>query len=103
MGSPLLSMSDESTTTPGLFLVGSLVRHEDLSFCFVYKFRQRFGVVADTIAQGLGYDTRDAVEKCRKIDMYLDDFDACKGACGESCSPEGAESGEESGDKDVKD
>ena len=31
---------DESTTTPGLFLVGPAVRHGELSFCFVYKSRR---------------------------------------------------------------
>ncbi|KAH8096496.1 pyridine nucleotide-disulfide oxidoreductase [Aureococcus anophagefferens] len=50
-GAPLLNEYDESTTTPGLFLVGPAVIHGDLSFCFVYKFRQRFGVVADAIAR----------------------------------------------------
>ena len=48
-GSPLLSDEDESTKTPGLFLVGPAVRHEDHVFCFVYKFRQRFGVVAEGV------------------------------------------------------
>ena len=56
-GAPLLNKLDESTTTPGLFLVGPAVRHGDLSFCFVYKFRQRFGIVADAIAKGLGRET----------------------------------------------
>merc|ERR1719258_680445 len=64
-GSPLLTLQDESTKTPGLFLVGPAVRHGELSFCFVYKFRQRFGVVADAIARGLGRDTTKAVESCR--------------------------------------
>ena len=53
-GSPRLTPTDESTKTPGLFLAGPAVRHGELSFCFVYKFRQRFGVVADVIARGLG-------------------------------------------------
>ena len=83
--SPLLTLQDESTTTPGLFLVGSLVRHGELSFCFVYKFRQRFGVVADAIAKGLGMDTKTAVASCREMNMFLDDFECCKGACGETC------------------
>ena len=86
-GSPLLTLEDESTKTPGLFLVGPSVRHGELSFCFIYKFRQRFGVVADAIARGLGYkDTEDAVDNCRKMDMFLDDFSCCKAACGEACS-----------------
>ena len=33
--SPLLNQVDESTKTPGLFLVGPAVRHGELSFCFV--------------------------------------------------------------------
>lgn len=84
-GSPLLTPTDESTTTPGLFLVGSLVRHGELSFCFVYTFRQRFGIVADAIARELGHDTSAAVKICRKNNMFLDDFECCHGACGETC------------------
>ena len=85
LSSPQLNEFDESTKTPGLFLVGPAVRHQDLSFCFIYKFRQRFGVVADTIAQGLGYSTDKAVEDARDMNMYMDDFTCCKSACGETC------------------
>ena len=46
---------------------------------------QRFGVVADAIARGLGYDTTKAVENCRKMNMFLDDFECCQAACGEAC------------------
>ena len=84
-GAPLLNKLDESTTTPGLFLVGPAVRHGDLSFCFVYKFRQRFGIVADAIAKGLGRETAAAVDAARDMNMYLDDFECCKAACGEAC------------------
>ena len=42
-GAPLLTDEDESTKVPGVFLVGPSVRHGELSFCFIYKFRQRFG------------------------------------------------------------
>ena len=84
-GAPLLTLQDESTATPGLFLAGPSVRHGELSFCFVYKFRQRFGVVADAICKGLGRDTTAAVEQCRKMNMFLDDFSCCKSACGEAC------------------
>eukprot|EP01052_Picozoa_sp_SAG31_P042643 SAG31_NODE_6836_length_1874_cov_2.550986_2_plen_327_part_00 len=83
--SPLLTENDESTMTQGLFLVGPAVRHGELSFCFVYKFRQRFGIVANAIARGLGQDTTEAVETCRKMNMFLDDFECCKAACGEAC------------------
>ena len=83
--SPLLNKVDESTTTPGLFLVGPAMRHGDPVFCFVYKFRQRLAVVADAIARRLGHDTEFAVSECRKKNMFLDDFTCCKGACGEAC------------------
>ena len=84
-GAPLLTDDDQSTKTPGLFLVGPAVRHDTLSFCFVYKFRQRFGVVADAMARGLGLDTAEAVERCREMNMFLDDFECCADGCGESC------------------
>ena len=61
------------------------VRHGELSFCFIYKFRQRFGVVADAICRGLGRDTATAVEQARKMNMFLDDFACCQSACGEAC------------------
>ena len=82
-GSPLLTETDESTCTPGLFLVGPQVRHGQLSFCFVYKFRQRFGIVANRIAQGLGRDTTRAVQESRDMDMFLDNFEVCEGTCGD--------------------
>jgi len=82
---PLLTEEDESTKTPGVFLVGPSVQHDKLSFCFVYKFRQRFAVVANAICQGLGMDTKAAVAECRSINMYLDDFARCEDTCGEVC------------------
>jgi len=63
---PLLGQSDESTLTPGLFLVGPQVRQPvkqvakpDATpatppavqmYCFIYKFRQRFAPIALIIA-----------------------------------------------------
>ena len=84
-GAPLLTAHDESTKVPGVFLVGPSVRHGDLSFCFVYKFRQRFGIVADAICRRLGRDTREVVDECRTKNMYLDDLKCCKTTCGETC------------------
>jgi len=81
--SPLLNEFDESTNTPGLFLVGPSVRHKGMSFCFVYKFRQRFGIVADAIARGLGYDVLKPVKDCVEMNMFMDDLKACENACGE--------------------
>ena len=84
-GAPLLTADDESTKVPGIFLVGPTVRHGELSFCFIYKFRQRFGVVANAICRRLGHDTTDKVDLCRKMNMFLDDFKCCQTTCGESC------------------
>lgn len=55
-GRIVLSENDESTVSPGLFLVGPQVRQEDRIYCFVYKFRQRFGKVAGQIAARLRLD-----------------------------------------------
>mmetsp|Transcript_291 Transcript_291/g.643 ORF Transcript_291/g.643 Transcript_291/m.643 type:complete len:604 (-) Transcript_291:145-1956(-) len=82
---PLLTEDDESIATPGIFLVGPAVQHAEFSFCFVYKFRQRFAVVAKAICEGLGIDTKAAVAECRTNNMYLDDFNRCEDVCGEVC------------------
>ena len=76
----LLNEQDESTKTSGLFLVGPQVRHDDLIFCFIYKYRQRFGVVANAIGKRLGMDTT-LLESYRNEGLYLDDLSCC----GEEC------------------
>ena len=80
-GNPQLSEQDESTRTPGLFLVGPRVWHDQVIFCFIYKFRQRFGVVADAIARRLGLDPSRAVATYRQKGMFLDDLSCCKESC----------------------
>ena len=50
----------------------------ELSFCFVYKFRQRFGIVADAISRGLGRDTKAAVQGLRQANMYMNDLSCCE-------------------------
>ncbi len=52
----VLSDVDESTNTPGLFLVGPQVRHDNRIYCFIYKFRQRFALIALQITQRLQLD-----------------------------------------------
>lgn len=80
-GGVLLNERDESTLAPGLFVSGPSVTHGGLLFCFIYKFRQRFGVVAKAIAGGLGLDTS-VLEEYRKQGMMLDDLSCC----GEDCA-----------------
>ncbi|MEM9753622.1 MAG: NAD(P)/FAD-dependent oxidoreductase, partial [Planctomycetota bacterium] len=79
-GFPLLSEHDESTLVPGLFLCGPAVRHGCEVFCFIYKYRQRFAVVAKRIAEGLGLPA-ERLELYRRWGMYLDDLSCC----GEEC------------------
>lgn len=80
-GFPLLNEHDESTLVPGLFLCGPTVRHDNQVFCFIYKFRQRFAVVAKAVATSLGMPAEE-LEKYRLWGMYLDDLSCC----GEECA-----------------
>lgn len=75
-----LTDSDESTITPGLFVCGPSVIHGNLKFCFIYKFRQRFGVVAGSIAERLKLDTK-VLEDYRKQGMLLTDLSCCQENC----------------------
>lgn len=79
-GWPLLDDNDESTTTPGVFLVGAALRHDELRFCFIYKFRQRYAQVAHTIANRLGRDAS-ALESWRDAGMWTDDLSCCGTEC----------------------
>ena len=79
-GYPLLNKHDESTIVPGMFLCGPAVRHDNHVFCFIYKYRQRFAVVAKAIATSLGLPAPQ-LEEYRKWGMYLEDLSCC----GEEC------------------
>ncbi|MEM9348169.1 MAG: NAD(P)/FAD-dependent oxidoreductase [Planctomycetota bacterium] len=79
-GYALLNEHDESTITPGLFLSGPAVRHDGHIFCFIYKYRQRFAVVAKAIATSLDMPA-EYLEQYRKWGMYLDDLSCCGQEC----------------------
>ncbi len=79
-GYPVLSEHDESTSTSGLYLCGPSVRHDNHVFCFIYKYRQRFAVVAKSVATSLGLPAEE-LESYRQWGMYLDDLSCC----GEEC------------------
>jgi putative flavoprotein involved in K+ transport len=79
-GCPVLSLVDE-TSTSNLFICGPMVRHYDMIFCFIYKYRQRFGVVAHEIAK------RCKIAKQRRTEfralykqhgLFLDDLSCCQ-------------------------
>ena len=79
-GFPLLNEHDESTIVPGIYLCGAAVRHESHIFCFIYKYRQRFAVVAKAIATSLGLPA-EGLEMYRQWGMYLDDLSCCGQEC----------------------
>ena len=79
-GFPLLSEHDESTIVPGVFLCGPTVRHDDHVFCFIFKYRQRFAVVAKAIATSLGL-LAEELEEYREWGMFLDDLSCCGVEC----------------------
>lgn len=76
-----LGAADESTITSGLFVTGPQVLHDHLQFCFIYKFRQRFAVVAKAIGERLGLDLT-PLDIYRQEGMFLDDLSCC----GEDCT-----------------
>ena len=78
-GFPELTGRDESTAMSGLFLVGPQVAHEGQQFCFIYKFRQRFAVVAEAIGERLAVDTA-PLEAYREKRMFLEDLECCEPA-----------------------
>ena len=80
-GFPLLSKRDESTVTPGMFLCGPSVRHDHHDFCFIYKYRQRFAIVAQAIASSLDIPTEKFIETYKGWGMYLDDLSCCGQEC----------------------
>ncbi|MEA5462391.1 NAD(P)/FAD-dependent oxidoreductase [Leptothoe sp. PORK10 BA2] len=79
-GYAALTENDESTLTPGLFVSGPSVRHGDLIFCFIYKFRQRFAVIANAIANRLQIDPA-PLEQYRQARLFLDDLSCCSNDC----------------------
>lgn len=76
-GEVQLTEWDESTKNRNLFLVGPHVKHDKVIFCFIYKFRQRFGIVATKIAADFKLDASEAIESYRENQMYLDDLSCC--------------------------
>jgi len=79
-GFPLLNEHDGSTIVPGIYLCGAAVRHDSHIFCFIFKYRQRFAVVAKAIATSLGLPA-EGLEMYRMWGMYLDDLSCCGQEC----------------------
>ncbi|MGG3574593.1 NAD(P)/FAD-dependent oxidoreductase [Bacillus gobiensis] len=81
-GLPHLTENDESTIVSNLFLIGPSVRQQAVIFCFIYKFRQRFAVVAKEVITRLGLDCDEKVfDNYRRNQMFLDDLSCCGVEC----------------------
>ena len=80
-GFPSLTERDESTILPGMFLCGPSVRHDGHIFCFIFKYRQRFAIVAQAIASSFDLPTDEFVEAYKGWGMYLDDLSCCGQEC----------------------
>ncbi len=78
-----LTEDDESTLAENLFLAGPQVRHKEAIFCFIYKFRQRFAIVAETIATRLGKldEVKEIIEEYNKENFYMRDLSCCGDEC----------------------
>lgn len=79
-GLPVVTeQADESTLTGGLFYSGPRLSHRGSRFCFIYKFRSRFGVIASAIADRLGCDWQRPMELYEKHGFLISDPACCVG------------------------
>ena len=73
---PKFSTEDESTLHSGLYYSGPSLVHRDSKFCFIYKYRGRFGVIARSIAKRIGYPYNE-----KEIEVHrgflIDDLECC--------------------------
>jgi cation diffusion facilitator CzcD-associated flavoprotein CzcO len=77
-GLPLISEeADESTLLPGLFYSGPSLSHRGMLFCFIYKFRARFGIIARTIAERLGHEWEKPLKLWKERGFMMDDLSCC--------------------------
>lgn len=83
-GQVLLNNVDESTICPNLFLSGPQVRHGNAIFCFIYKYRQRFGIVGEVLSQRLNGNAQlraKIIADYQKNQFYLNDLSCCEDDC----------------------
>ncbi|MGG4467945.1 NAD(P)/FAD-dependent oxidoreductase [Niallia sp. Man26] len=80
--SPKLTDKDESTITAGVFLAGPNVRHQQVIFCYIYKFRQRFAVIVKEILDRTNFQyPTEIFDLYRKNNLFLDDLSCCEVNC----------------------
>ena len=74
---PVFTEEDGSTLHPGLFYSGPSLVQRGSKFCFIYKFRARFGVVARAVADHLGETVSPDLEDYAARGFMIDDLDCC--------------------------
>lgn len=84
-GNPKLNEnSDEFYGCQNIYLSGPSVRHDNHIFCFIYKFRQRFGIIVEDILRKEKYKIKDIealVDRWKYNGMYLSDLSYCDNEC----------------------
>ena len=75
-----LNSFDESIKTPGLYVTGPMLQQHNMIFCFIYKFQQRFAVVANNIGIKLSKDVS-VIGEYKKQGMYLENLEDAKDEC----------------------
>ena len=84
-GFPLLNEeTDELINQENIYLSGPSVRHQHHIFCFIYKFRQRFGVIVEDILNKEMYEIDDIVSMVgiwKTNGLYLSDLSCCGDEC----------------------
>lgn len=69
--------ADESPLTSGLFYSGPQLQHRGTLFCFIYKFRARFGIVAREIADRLDLPWEAALQPWVDRGFLVEDLACC--------------------------
>ena len=73
---PKFTKDDESTLHSGLYYSGPSLIHRNSKFCFIYKYRGRFGVIARSIAKHIGHNYNE-----KEVDVHrgflIDDLECC--------------------------
>lgn len=80
----ILNDFDESTKNKNFYLTGPQVKHNNSIFCFIYKFRQRFAIIAKHIAKKLNVKQElidEVTNHYKEQNFYLEDLSCCENEC----------------------
>ena len=75
-GVPKFTGDDQSTLYDGLYYSGPSLVHRNSKFCFIYKFRGRFGVISRSISNRIGHNFMNTKEE-KHLGFLIDDLECC--------------------------